>query len=89
MPQRGKKKSKEDRTEFPERLKEELPEHAQHIYEKALKNAYEESKDPDKRRGDADREETAHKVAWSAVKQQYEKGRDGKWHRKSGSGENE
>ena len=28
---------------------------------------------PDERRGDASQEETAHKVAWSAVKKKYEK----------------
>jgi len=28
------------------------------------------------------REEVAHKVAWSAVKTQYERGIDSKWHQK-------
>ena len=38
--------------------------------------------DADKPRGDASREETAHKVAWSAVKKEYAKGDDGRWHAK-------
>ncbi len=34
------------------------------------------------RRGDDSREEVAHKVAWAAVKKEYEKGDDDKWHPK-------
>ncbi|RPI98297.1 MAG: cation transport regulator, partial [Chloroflexi bacterium] len=34
------------------------------------------------RRGDDTREETAHKVAWGAVKKDYEKAGDGKWKKK-------
>jgi cation transport regulator len=29
-------------------------------------------------------EETAHKVAWAAVKKEYEKGDEGRWHRIAG-----
>ena len=36
----------------------------------------------DERRGDADREEVSHRVAWAAVKKKYEKGADDKWHEK-------
>lgn len=78
---------------MPYRLIDELPEnvksplenvvHAQHIYREAFNNAYEEYKNPEDRRGSVDREEVAHKVAWSAVKQKYEKGPDGKWRQKS------
>lgn len=66
--------------ELPESVKSVLPEHAQHIYKEAFNSAYEEYKDPSERRDDADREETAHKVAWAAVKKKYEKGFDDKWH---------
>ena len=66
--------------ELPESVKSVLPDHAQDIYKEAFNSAYEEYKDPSERRGDADREETAHKVAWSAVKKKYEKGHDDKWH---------
>lgn len=90
MPRKSdEKKSKAAKTDLPERLKDDLPPHAQKIYEKALKNAYDEYKEPEKRRSSDDRESTAHKVAWSAVKKEYEKGNDGKWHRKSGGRDND
>ncbi|WP_311763937.1 ChaB family protein [Escherichia coli] len=41
------------------------------------------SADKEDRRDDASREETAHKVAWAAVKHEYAKGDDDKWHKKS------
>ena len=66
--------------ELPESVRNVLPEHAQDIYRKAFNNAYEEYKRPSDRKGDADREETAHKVAWAAVKNSYHKEADGKWH---------
>lgn len=67
---------------LPEPVRDHLPKHAQEIYKEAFNSAWDEYKDPDERRGDASREETAHKVAWAAVKQDYEKGDDGDWHRK-------
>lgn len=69
-------------SELPDRVKDNLPKHAQEIYKEAFNSAYDQYDDPSDRRGDADREETAHKVAWSAVKKDYEKGDDDKWHRK-------
>ena len=57
-----------------------LPKHAQDIYKEAFNSAYDEYKSPRDRRGDEDREEVAHKVAWSAVKKKYAKGDDNKWH---------
>lgn len=68
--------------DLPDNVKNVLPKHAQEIYQAAFNNAWDEYKDPADRKGDASREETAHKVAWTAVKQQYEK-KDGEWHRKS------
>jgi cation transport regulator len=44
----------------------------QEIFLAAFNNANEEYKE----------EETAFKVAWSAVKRDYEKGEDGNWHKK-------
>jgi cation transport regulator len=74
------KKSLED---LPENVKNVLPKHAQEIYKEAYNNALEQYKDPEKRRGDASLEETAHKVAWAAVKEKYEKNEDtGKWKEK-------
>jgi cation transport regulator len=44
-------------------------------------NAWEQYKEPKDRKGDASREEVAHKVAWAAVKKVYEK-KDDKWVKK-------
>jgi cation transport regulator len=59
--------------ELPNSVKAHLPHHAQEIYKEAFNHAWDEYADPDKRRSDASREETAHKVAWSAVKKEYDK----------------
>lgn len=66
--------------DLPGPVREHLPKHAQEIYKEAFNSAWEEYRDPDKRRGDESREETAHKVAWAAVKGKYAKGDDGDWH---------
>lgn len=68
--------------DLPEDVKNVLPEHAQRIFKEAFNSAYDEYKDPDKRRGNESREEVAFKVAWSAVKKEYKKGTDGTWHPK-------
>jgi cation transport regulator len=62
---------------------DDLPEHAQHIYKKAHDSAIKEYQDPEKRRGGKNEsaEEVAHKVAWSAVKDEYKKEGD-KWVKK-------
>ncbi|HRW04895.1 MAG TPA: putative cation transport regulator ChaB [Caldilineaceae bacterium] len=65
--------------ELPDSVKDNLPKHAQEIYKEAYNSAWDEYKDPDDRRGDASREETAHRVAWSAVKQKYEKNENDNW----------
>ncbi len=67
--------------ELPDSVKGHLPEHAQDIYREAFNSAWDEYADPDRRRGDASREETAHRVAWAAVKNTYEKQGD-RWRRK-------
>lgn len=59
--------------DLPDRVRNNLPEHAQDIYREAFNHAWEEYADPEKRRGKASREETAHKVAWSAVETKYTK----------------
>lgn len=68
-------------SELPENVRSSLPRHAQEIYRAAFNNAWDQYKDEKDRRGDSSREEVAHKVAWSAVKQEYEKSDDG-WRRK-------
>ncbi len=73
----------ESREGLPESVKNVLPKHAQEIYQEAHDNALEQYKDPKKRRGDASLEETAHKVAWAAIKEKYEKNqKTGKWQEK-------
>ena len=69
-------------SDLPDSVRDNVPKHAQEIYKEAYNSAWEQYKDPDDRRGDASREEVAHRVAWSAVKEKYEKGDDDKWHAK-------
>jgi cation transport regulator len=72
----------QNRADLPDSVKDNLPAHAQDIYKEAYNSAWNEYKDPDDRRGDASREETAHRVAWGAVKHSYEKNDNGKWVKK-------
>jgi len=67
--------------ELPEDVREALPDHAQEIYKEAFNSAWKQYGDPEDRRGDQSREETAHQIAWSAVKDEYEKV-DGDWQKK-------
>ena len=68
--------------ELPASVRDHIPGHAQEIYKEAFNNAWREYADTADRRGDATREETAHRVAWAAVKEKYAKGDDGQWHPK-------
>jgi cation transport regulator len=69
--------------DLPDNVRHVLPTHAQEIYKEAHNNALEQYKDPKKRRDQASLEETAHKVAWAAVKEKYEKDeKSGKWKQK-------
>ena len=62
--------------DLPDSVRGNVPEHAQEIYKEAFNSAYDEYKE----RGTEGREETAHKVAWSAVKKKYRKDeKSGKW----------
>ncbi|HXV41850.1 MAG TPA: ChaB family protein [Anaerolineae bacterium] len=65
-------------SDLPESVKDNLPKHAQEIYMAAYNSAWEQYDEPEERRGDASRDETAHRVAWAAVKKKYEKQGD-KW----------
>ncbi len=63
-------------SDLPDAVRDKLPAHAQEIYQEAFNNAYEQYKE----RGADGREETAHRVAWAAVKKKYEKNEStGKW----------
>jgi cation transport regulator len=70
-------------SELPQGVRNNLPKHGQDIYREAFNNAWEQYEDPSKRRGPESREETAHKVAWAAVKEVYEKDQQGQWHSKA------
>lgn len=67
--------------DLPPQVRENLPEHAQHIYQEAFNHAWAEYAEPEKRREPESREEVAHKVAWAAVKHEYHKQGD-QWVRK-------
>jgi cation transport regulator len=69
--------------DLPDSIKDVLPHHALDIFMAAYNNAYESYKDPKDRRGNETHDEVAFKVAWGAVKREYKKGDDGKWHRKA------
>lgn len=73
-------------SELPDSVKRVLPVHAQSIYRAAFNSAYEEYDKPNERRDGASREETSHRVAWSAVKKGgYQKGDDELWHKREES----
>jgi len=70
-------------SDLPKQVRDNLPKHAQEIYKSAYNSAWDQYDEPSERRGDASREETAHKVAWAAVKDKYEKDDDnGRWVKK-------
>ena len=53
---------------MPYKTKSDLPESVKHVLPSHAQDIY---------------KETAHKVAWAAVKHEYAKGDDDKWHKKS------
>lgn len=67
--------------DLPNSVKDNLPSHAQDIYLAAYNSAWNQYEDAEDRDNDRSREETAHAVAWSAVKNTYEK-QDGEWQKK-------
>ncbi|UZJ77328.1 ChaB family protein [Fictibacillus sp. KU28468] len=58
--------------ELPDQVKDNLPHHAQKIFKEAFNSASDEYKE----------EETAFKVAWSAVKKKYKKNDNDEWVKK-------
>ncbi len=67
--------------EIPKRVQDVLPKEAEIIFKEAYNNALKYYKDPKKRRGNATLEETANRIAWSAVKKKYTKQGD-RWVKK-------
>ena len=73
-------------SDLPGAVTDNLPKQGQEIYMAAYNNAWNEYKDKDDRRAGVTREETAHRVAWAAVKNVYEKNlKTGKWEPKTSS----
>lgn len=70
---------------LPDKLKEELPPQALEIYRDAYKRTLEEYK----QWSTEERQSTAHRIAYAAVREDYEQGEDGKWRRKGGKGMDE
>ncbi|WP_414566717.1 MULTISPECIES: ChaB family protein [unclassified Anabaena] len=58
--------------DLPDTVKDNLPKHGQEIFRAAFNSAEEQYAE----------EERAFRVAWSAVKRDYEKDDDGHWHKK-------
>ncbi len=69
-------------SDLPDSVRDNLPKHAQEIYQEAYNSAWDEYADPADRRGDDSREEVSHQVAWAAVKKSYHKNEDGSWVKK-------
>jgi cation transport regulator len=68
---------------LPAAERQRLPAQAQRIYPSAFNNAWAQYSDRENRRKGVSREETAHKVAWSAVERVYEKGKNGTWRKRT------
>ena len=67
--------------DLPASVRDNLPQGAQTIYRNAFNSAWQEYAEKDKRRAGTTREETAHRVAWAAVKKSYQK-KAGHWVKK-------
>jgi len=65
----GRKVPYEQITQLPKGVRNNLPKHAQEIYKEAFNSAEDQYEEEDR----------AHRVAWSAVEQKYEKNEKGNW----------
>lgn len=74
----------EKNKDLPDQVRENLPQRAQTIYREAFNSAFDQYSSSEHRREGAGREETAHRVAWNAVKEKYAKDDNGEWKRKRG-----
>lgn len=68
----------QDLQDLPKGVKNALPHHGQEIYKEAYNHAWKTYKNPDKRATSESRETVAHKVAWAAVENKYQK-KEGAW----------
>jgi len=74
----------EKNEDLPDQVTDNLPEGAQTIYREAFNSAFEQYDSAEDRRGGSGREQTAHRVAWNAVKEKYAKDDNGEWKRNNG-----
>ena len=56
--------------DLPERVRDNLPKHAQEIYKEAYNSAWDQY---------GHEEDRAHRVAWGAVEKKYHRNDEGKW----------
>jgi cation transport regulator len=75
-----------DNKDLPDSVKKSLPKHGEDIYREAFNHAWSEYKDAKDRQHGRSQEETAHAVAWNAVKKKYEKEKKGIWKEKGQKG---
>ncbi len=69
-----------DTSDLPESVSEHLPAHAQKIFLETYNNAWKEYGEAKKRRDNESQEEAAFRVAWAAVKHEFEKDdKTGQW----------
>ncbi len=67
-------------SDLPEAVRNHLPPHAQDIFLSAFNDAWNEYADASKRVGDESQEQAAFRVAWAAVKHEYQKNdKTGQW----------
>ncbi len=59
--------------DLPAAVRDHLPPHAQTIFLKVFNTAWSEYADPTTRQGDESQEQAAFRVAWAAVKREYQK----------------
>jgi len=69
-------------SELPESVRKSLPKHAQEIFKEAFNNAWDTYDESSKRKHNASREVTSMKIAWNAVKKEYERVKPGHWRKK-------
>ncbi len=66
--------------DLPAAVRDHLPPHAQDIFLKAFNSAWNEYADPGRREGNESQEQAAFRVAWAAVKHEYQKNeKSGQW----------
>jgi cation transport regulator len=67
-------------SDLPDSVRNAMPAAAQTIFREVYNKVWDEYKDPERRREHESHEEVANKVAWNAVKKQFEKDEDSdKW----------